>query len=101
MSGIDDAREFLVMAQAEADRILALARQQLGVAIAEAREKGVPQKEIAEHLGLTREQVRRLTVAVRDINPKALSDEVRELRNAMVHGSSRDSVARNAAPPAS
>jgi len=86
MSGIDEASAFLVEAQAAADNLLALARLRLGAAIQEARDDGTPQKDIADHLGLTREQVRRLTVAARGMSPKELSDEVRAVRNLLMHG---------------
>ncbi|MFI7628429.1 hypothetical protein [Microbispora rosea] len=72
MSGIRAAREHLEETEKEAARMVAFSRLYLGLQILEAREAGVPQKDIATLLSLTREQVRRLSVAARDADPAAV-----------------------------
>lgn len=66
MTGIRQARATLEDAEKQARAIVAAARLELGREILKAREAGVPQKDIAEVLDLTREQVRRLQIAARD-----------------------------------
>ncbi len=66
MTGISEAVSALKRAEDEARAIVAAARLQLGREILKAREAGVPQKDIAGFLELTREQVRRLSKAAKD-----------------------------------
>jgi len=63
MIGVREAKAALERAEEQARSIIAQARIDLGRAILQARAEGVPQKDIAAFLNLTREQVRRLQVA--------------------------------------
>lgn len=69
MTGIREAKAALERAEKEAKAIIAAARIDLGHAVLKARADGVPQKDIAKFLDLTREQVRRLQVAAREAGP--------------------------------
>ena len=81
MSGINEARAALALAEGAAAYIVETGRLHLGLAILDAREKGVAQKDIAELLGLTREQVRRLTVAAREADSPELREHVADQRD--------------------
>lgn len=63
MTGIRAARAALDDAERRARAIIDAARIELGRQINEARKAGTPQKDIAAELKLTREQVRRISVA--------------------------------------
>ncbi|MEU8199402.1 hypothetical protein AB0C10_37020 [Microbispora amethystogenes] len=67
MTGIRQARAALAEAEKQAKAIVTAARLELGQEILKARASGaVQQKDIADELELTREQIRRLEVAAED-----------------------------------
>ncbi|MBP2704452.1 hypothetical protein JOL79_11565 [Microbispora sp. RL4-1S] len=77
MTGIREAKAALQQAEQraklQAKAIIDAARIDLGRAILKARSDGIPQKDIAEVLQLTREQVRRLQVAAQKAGDTAES----------------------------
>lgn len=72
MTGIRRAKAALAEARKQAKQLIADAQLELGREIVAARSTGkVQQKDVADELQLTREQVRRLEVAAREADASA------------------------------